>query len=91
MASRRRVRRAVNCARADVTFERAQVNELLGSWERAMFDGRSVTLLLRRSGASRATGTLPWQLVVLLIGFAALSIVLARLYPDVFGAPFERF
>jgi hypothetical protein len=56
-----------------------------------MFDGLPVTLTDRRSYAPHAAGTLPWQLVVLLICFATLSAVLAILYPDVFGTPFEQF
>jgi hypothetical protein len=34
---------------------------------------------------------MPWQFVAMLIGFAALSVVAAVLYPDAFAAPFERF
>jgi hypothetical protein len=34
---------------------------------------------------------MPWQLVALLVGLAALSVLAAILYPDAFAAPFERF
>jgi hypothetical protein len=34
---------------------------------------------------------MPWQLVALLIGLAALSVLAAILYPEAFAAPFERF
>jgi hypothetical protein len=56
-----------------------------------MFDGSSIILARPRADAPPPAGTLPWQLVVLLMCFATLSVVLAMLYPDVFGAPFERF
>jgi hypothetical protein len=56
-----------------------------------MFDSFPVALTHRRSDAPHAAGTLPWQLVVLLICFATLSAVLAILYPDVFGTPLEQF
>jgi hypothetical protein len=56
-----------------------------------MFDSLSVTLTHRRLDALHAAGTLPWQLVVVLICFATLSAVLAILYPDVFGTPLEQF
>jgi hypothetical protein len=67
------------------------MSELLRSRDKAKFDGLSVTLAHRRSDAPHAAGTLPWQLVVLLICFATLSCVLAILYPDVFGTPLEQF
>jgi hypothetical protein len=56
-----------------------------------MFDGLSVTFTDRRSDAPHAAGTLPWQLVVLLTCCATLSVVLAILYPDVFGTPLQQF
>jgi hypothetical protein len=65
------------------------MTELFRSSHRAMFEGLS--LAHRRSDVPHAAGTLPWQLVVLLMCFATLSAVLAILYPDVFGMPLEQF
>jgi hypothetical protein len=56
-----------------------------------MFDGMSVAFIDRRSDAPHALETPPWQLVVLLFCYATLSIVLAILYPDVFGTAVEHF
>lgn len=56
-----------------------------------MFDGLPFPLTHRRSDAPHTAGTLPWQLVVLLLCFATLSAVLAISYPDVFGMPLEQF
>lgn len=57
-----------------------------------MFDGLPVTLPPQRpTDAPHPSATLPWQLVALLICFAALAAVLAIIYPDVFGTPFEQF
>jgi hypothetical protein len=67
------------------------MTELLCSWERAMFDGSSVILARARSDAPRPAATVPWQLVLLLMCFATLSVALAMLYPNVFGMPFEQF
>jgi hypothetical protein len=71
--------------------KRAQISELFRSGGTAMFDGLPITLTQWRSDAPHAAETLPWQLVGLLICFAALSAVLAILYPDVFGAPLQQF
>jgi hypothetical protein len=60
-------------------------------WGRAMPDELSVTFTHRRSDAPHAIEPLPWQLAVLLICFTALAVVLAILYPDVFGEPIEQF
>lgn len=35
----------------------------------------------------QVTGRLPWQIVALLLCFVALSVILAVLYPEAFGAP----
>jgi hypothetical protein len=56
-----------------------------------MFDGILLDFTDGRSDEPLAGSTLPWQLVVLLLCLATLSIVAAILYPDVFGAPFEQF
>jgi hypothetical protein len=56
-----------------------------------MFDGILADYTNRRSDEPLAKSALPWQLLVLLLGLATLSIVAAILYPDVFGAPFEQF
>jgi hypothetical protein len=67
------------------------MSKSLSSWDRAMFGGFSVTLMDRRADAPHAAGTLPWQSVALLICLATLSVVLALLYPDLFGTPLEQF
>jgi hypothetical protein len=57
-----------------------------------MFDGmlsRSDPVPQRESAPQPSA--MPWQLIAMLIGLAALSVVAAMLYPDVFAAPFERF
>ena len=56
-----------------------------------MFDGLLAEFTNRRSDEPRAAAPLPWQFVALLLCLATLSIVAAILYPDVFGAPYERF
>jgi hypothetical protein len=57
----------------------------------AMFDGVSVAFTDRRLDSPHASKNLPWQLAVLLICCATLSVVLAILYPNVFGTPLEQF
>lgn len=54
-----------------------------------MFDG--VWAPDRHSGEPQAAATMPWQFCVLLLGLLALSVVLALLNPDAFGAPFKQF
>lgn len=39
----------------------------------------------------RTPSAMPWQLVALLLGLAALSVVAALLFPAVFAAPLEHF
>lgn len=57
----------------------------------AMFDSKLVDLNDGHSDEPPAAGTLPWQVVALLVCLIMLSIVAAFLYPDVFGTPFEQF
>jgi hypothetical protein len=56
-----------------------------------MFDGALVDLTFGRSDEPQAAGGLPWRYAALLLCLAALSVVAAILYPDVFGAPLEQF
>ena len=59
--------------------------------EEAMFDSQSVHFPDRYSDQPLATGSLPWQVVALLLGLAIVSGVAAILYPDVFGARMDQF
>jgi len=56
-----------------------------------MFDSELVDLNDGHSDEPPAAGTLPWQVVALLLCLAILSTVAAILYPDVFGTPLEQF
>jgi hypothetical protein len=57
-----------------------------------MFDGMlSRTDRVPRRESAPQPSAMPWQLIAMLIGLAALSVVAAMLYPDAFAAPFERF
>jgi hypothetical protein len=55
----------------------------------SMFDG--VWVPDRSFDEPQVTAILPWQFVALLLGFLALSVILAILNPNVFGAPFKQF
>lgn len=54
-----------------------------------MFDGLLVEFTVRRLAKPLSTDTLPWHAVALC--FAASSVALAIFFPEVFGAPLERF
>lgn len=57
-----------------------------------MFDGMlSRTDRVPQRESAPQPSAMPWQLIAMLIGLAALSVVAAMLYPDAFAAPFERF
>lgn len=56
-----------------------------------MFDGVLVAFTDRRLDSQHASAAPPWQLAVLLICCATLSVVLAILYPDVLGTRLEQF
>jgi hypothetical protein len=56
-----------------------------------MFGGGRAPYPDRRSDEHNRARTLPWQFVLLLLGFLALTVALAILHPAVFGAPFEEF
>jgi hypothetical protein len=59
--------------------------------EEAMFDSKFVDLPDRHSDEPLVAGTLPWQVIALLICLTILSVLAAIFYPDIFGTPVEQF
>ena len=56
-----------------------------------MFDGVFVGFTSPRSDEPLADRPFPWQFAAVLLCLAAIGVVAAMLYPDVFGAPLEQF